>query len=212
MLLVYIALLKMTPHCCDEKYLVIDEHEGTTICTNCSHVVENELYICYNESKVEETLKNPIYDEILARLNITNKILTQENPITKVGSLYAVINKTSAVSMNEFCSATGLPKRKVVLSNRNSFCSGNEIVLLDKYCKQIDISYKDYTLIKEHVVSKRNTGHSPLTIIAYFIYTLCKQKYKLTIQKVCNIVGISPISIQRYKKYEFSRGSTLSKR
>ena len=204
----------MSSHDCDEKYLVIDEHEGITVCTKCSFVVEKEFFLPHKTYFVEEEKKhyNSDYEEILSRLNITNTLLQQEVEIPKMSSLYAVINKTSAVTMNEFCSVTGVPKRKVVLSNRHTFCSGNELVLLDKYCTQLGISYKDYTLIKEQVTSKTNTGHSPLTIIAYCIYTLCKQTYKLSIQKVCQAVGISPISIQRYKKYELSRGSSLPKR
>ena len=204
----------MSVHDCDEKYIVIDEHEGITVCTNCSFIVENELSLPYKTNFVEDKINknNSDYEEVLSRLNITNNILQQEKELVKMSSLYSVINKNSAVTMNEFCTATGIPKRKVVLSNRNTFCAGNELVLLDKYCHQLGIMFKDYTLIKEQVASKTNTGHSPLTIIAYFIYTLCKQKYKFSILKVCQVIGISPISIQRYKKYELSRGGSLSKR
>jgi len=204
----------MLIHTCDEIFFVLDEREGTTVCTNCGYVVDSQLYVntfSYN-NEVPETEKQE-FNEILSRLNLTSDIVQQEKDIDNLSSLYSVINKTSAVTMNEFCLATGLAKKKVVKSNRNSICATNESILLDKYCKLLNICFKDYTVIKEKISSFSNkTGHSPLTIIGYYIYVCCKKKYKLSIQKVCNVIGISPISIQRFKKYEFSCGSSLSTR
>lgn len=204
----------MPDHTCDEIYYVSDEREGTIVCTNCGYVVDSQLYVnsFLNLEETNKIEKND-FTEILSRLNLTNNIVDQEKKIENIPSLYNVINKTSAVSMNEFCSATGLTKKKVVKSNRNNICATNESILLDKYCKLLNISFKDYTVIKEKISTLSNkTGHSPLTIIGYYIYVCCKKQYKLSIQKVCNVIGISPISIQRFKKYEFSCRSSLSTR
>lgn len=196
----------MSQHTCDEIYIVSDEREGIIVCTNCGYVVDSQLYVdSFSYKNDIDEIEKKDFNEILSRLNLTNTIVEKEKSIENLSSLYNVINKTSAVSMNEFCSATGLAKKKVVKSNRNNICTTNEAILLDKYCKLLNISFKDYTVIKEKISTLANkTGHSPLTIIGYYIYVCCKKTYKLSIQKVCSVIGISPISIQRFKKYEFS--------
>lgn len=78
-------------------------------------------------------------------------------------------------------------------------------MLLEKYCKLLDLSFQDYTLIKEQIQNKPLSGHPPLTVIGYYIFVHCKtNKIKQSMKNICSTLGISTISLQRYRKYELS--------
>lgn len=198
----------MFEHTCSDMYQVIDEREGTIVCTNCGKVLDTQLYVDYEKTKEPSQTSNfqtndKAY-EILSRLNLTNNTLLLDEKGIEVKDLYQEINKQSAVTLKEFCAATGLTKNVVVKTNRNCVCSVDIFKLLDKYCSLLEVPFTDYTVIKEKIQNKPYSGHPPLTVIGYYIHTTCKKQRKITIKKICETLGISSISIQRFRKHEFS--------
>lgn len=196
-------------HLCSEVYEVIDEKEGTTICTNCGRVLDSQLFLNYNQkNELNDEFnaqKNSDAKEILSRLNLSHNNILQDNKKVEVKDLYKLINEHSAVSLKDFCTVTGIKKNAAVKTNRNSVCSVDIFILLEKYCSLLEIPFTEHTVIKEKIRNIPYSGHPPLTIIGYFIHTVCKKNRKLTIKKICETLGISSISIQRFKKHEFSR-------
>jgi transcription initiation factor TFIIIB Brf1 subunit/transcription initiation factor TFIIB len=214
-------------HDCEHLYPVIDEHEGTNVCCDCGLVLENKIYMSSTnnsnnsneniEPSVEEILSKSSRNdalEILNRLNLSTEILNQLAPDEqKIDNLYDVINKKAAVTSKEFCAATGMNNKKLVKLNQNKIMHTNIYLLLEKYCKLLDLTFKDYTLIKASLEQKPPSGHPPLTVIGYHIFSYCqKNKKKKSMKEVCSVLSISTVSLQRYRKYEFSCGSEISKR
>jgi transcription initiation factor TFIIIB Brf1 subunit/transcription initiation factor TFIIB len=208
---------------CEHLYPVIDEHEGTSVCCDCGLVIEKEMFLnnwTETDSKVtsvEELLeKNKKNDalEVLSRLNLPTNILDQlTNENQNVDNLYDAINKKTAVTSKEFCAATGMSAKKLVKLNQHKILNTNLSILLEKYCKLLNLSYRDYTLIKALIDKKPTSGHPPLTIIGYYILVYCREnKIKKYMKDICSTLSISTISIQRYRKYELSRGGEISTR
>ena len=196
-------------HLCSEIYEVIDEREGSTICINCGRVLDSQLFLTYEQKKEPNSFfnaqKNSDAKEILFRLNISDNNILQDKNQVEVKDLYQLINEHSAISLKDFCAATGIKKNVAVKTNRNSVCYVDIFILLEKYCSLLEIPFTEHTVIKEKIRNTPYSGHPPLTIIGYFIHTVCKKNKKLTIKRICETLGISSISIQRFKKHEFSR-------
>jgi len=73
--------------------------------------------------------------------------------------------------------------------------------MLERIGKNVGLSFKDITVIKELIDKKPLSGHTPLTIIAGTIYLYCKEKnQKVSIKQIAKATQISVISIQRYIK------------
>lgn len=190
---------------CPHNKTILDYHEGTTVCLDCSFVIENQLFLEPNQNKKENTINNNDLKEVLARLNCSYTMLHDTN-IRKVSDLYSKIKDTKTVSLKEFCAASGLSSKEIVKNNKEIVNFQNIDSMLEKYCKLFSLSFKNYTLIKEQINNKPHSGHPPLTVIGYYIYNFIKKelKKKITIKEICSTLGISVISIQRYKKYELS--------
>lgn len=208
---------------CDHSYPVIDEHEGTTVCCDCGKVLDEHLYV-HPILENNQEIKNTVTDEksnsstkneameILNRLNLSSDILNQlSEEKQNVNNLYNIINKNSVVTTKEFCAASGMNNKKLVKLNQNKVIDTNINLLLEKYCTLLELSYRDYTLIKAELEKRQASGHPPLTIIGFYIFQYCKKhSIKKFMKNICSVLGISVISIQRYQKFikdEFSRGS-----
>jgi transcription initiation factor TFIIIB Brf1 subunit/transcription initiation factor TFIIB len=193
---------------CEHKTTVLDYREGTTICLDCSYVIDDHLYLENDVSSNEfqnQDERNDDYKEILNRLNCSYEIL-QDKLISNVFDLYSKIKETTNVTLKEYCAVTGLDTKTMVKNSKETVNIQNINVMLEKYCKLFDLDYKNYTLIKEKISTKPHSGHPPLTVIGYHIYMFIKTELnkKITIKDICRTLGISSISIQRYRKYELS--------
>lgn len=201
---------------CTHKYPVVDEHEGTTVCSDCGLVLEKDLFL-YPENQNKSEYDNCAHKttnfnrnealELLHRLNLPYEILNNlPNEKQNVDNLYDVINKTSVITTKEFCAASGIDSKTLVKKNQNKVMNTDIFLLLDKYCKLLNLTYHDYTLIKAVLMDRVESGHPPLTVIGYYIFTYCKKnKKRLSMKTICSTLSISPISIQRYRKHELSR-------
>ena len=201
---------------CEHKYPMIDEHEGTTVCCDCGLVIEKELYI--SPLVWDDPIAVPIRDdlnkknvrndavELLNRLNLSEDVLNQlPHDQQTIDNLFGAINKTSVVTTKEFCAASGIRNKKLVKMNQNKVIDTNISLLLEKYCKLLGLTYRDYTLIKDKLSLRPASGHPPLTVIGYYISQYCRtNKIKKSMKQICSVLAISIISIQRYRKYELS--------
>jgi transcription initiation factor TFIIIB Brf1 subunit/transcription initiation factor TFIIB len=197
----------MEKNICQHKNQINDYHEGTIVCLDCSYVIHDQFFLdedCNLRFSHEKKEVKQDVNEILQRLNLTYDGLP--DPInTTVDTLYKDINKNSVVTIKEFSAVTGLTEKNIVKKNKLQVCKINTDLLLEKYCKLFNINYQNYTVIKEQLNLKEHSGHPPLTIIGYFIYRFLKtNSHKISIKTVCKTLGISPVSIQRYRKYELS--------
>ena len=199
-------LQSVTTDVCLHSNKVTDYHEGTIVCLDCSHVIENQIFL--DSCKIQVTQNNPKRDEmkeVLTRLNCSYDVLDDET-LTSIPELYNKINLRNTVSLKDFCAATGLPSKTVTRTNKDTVSVQNFSEMLEKFCKLFHIDFKNYTVIKENISQKPHSGHPPLTVIGYHIYTYVKTvlKKKITIKDICETLGISSISIQRYRRHELS--------
>ena len=190
---------------CKHLNVVIDEHEGTYICTDCAYVISNYFIhdrIINTEFQTQEENKDTL--EILARLNLPDSFKDfisnqNESLVNNASNIYIKTNEiNSVVTLKEMSSITGIKPQKLAKNMTNVI---NKELLLEKYCTILDIDFKSSTVIKENYLSKEITGHNPLTVVASAIYIYSKKENKkLSMKKISDVFGISPISIQRYLK------------
>ncbi|MGL6007345.1 hypothetical protein [Aeromonas sobria] len=192
---------------CLHQNEVVDEHEGIIVCLDCSHVIDNYLF---HDAKIAESpINNQVGKdalEILQRLNLPEEILYHSKDLKTIANLYNLINLQSVVTVKEFCAASGISEKNVVKANKEKVCQTSMDTLVEKYCGILNLNYRDCTLIKENILNRPYSGHPPLTVLAYELYMYIREvkKSKTTIKNICKELGISSISIQRYKKYVLS--------
>lgn len=193
---------------CEHLNHVIDEHEGSIVCIDCGLVMSNQIF-CDDKVKYEPENSDDKYKykEILSRLNMSDEFVPQLNEKKNeklsiiASNLYININKSSSISLKEISSVTGICEKQLNQKTKGLITVLNKEKLLDKYCAQLNISYKNYSVIKETLNKLKLSGHNPLTVIASCIYLYCKKnKIKISMRNISQTVGISCISIQRYLK------------
>lgn len=190
---------------CKHLNVVIDEHEGIYICTDCAHVISS--YFIHDRTvntEFQTPEKNNETLEILARLNLPDSFkdfISKQNEslVNNASNIYIKTNeKNSVVTLKEMSSITGIKPQKLAKNMTNVI---NKELLLEKYCTLLDLDFKSSTVIKENYLSKEISGHNPLTVVASAIYIYSKKENKkLSMKKISDVFGISPISIQRYLK------------
>lgn len=194
---------------CFHSKQTLDLHEGTNVCLECGLVLENQIFLdgnVENKNNCYVNTEKTIAKETLHRLNLPEQLSELHADQKNLANLYSIINNSCVVTVKEFCAVTGMEKKKFNKANRTKICQTNIALLLEKYCKLLDLTFKDYTVIKETIESKPFSGHPPLTIVGYYIYSYCKSQknLKISMKKICQILSISPISLQRFRKHELS--------
>jgi transcription initiation factor TFIIIB Brf1 subunit/transcription initiation factor TFIIB len=206
---------------CSHFNSVIDEREGTIICTECGLVLEEKLFKFYGhnlslEEKGKDYCLKEDIKEILAKLglpDVFSKMIFQnfENESCekkkKKNYLHYVVYKTLnennvPVSIKEISSISGVTDSNIYdMQENNKSVILQPSDLLEKYCSYLGFDYKTYSLIKKELPIQNISGHNPLTIIAATIYNYCKKNnIKISMKKIATTVKISCVSIQRYLK------------
>lgn len=194
---------------CQHINQIIDEHEGTYICTDCAQVVSN--FFCEEKFQRLDNILPPQQNEateILSRLNLPDGFIDfieekndkdKTNITTNATKIYLTTNiNNSVVTLKEISAITGINSKKIAKKETNII---DKYLLLEKYCALLDLNYKTYTVIKEKLKTYQLSGHNPLTVVASAIYIHSKEnKLKLSMKKISDCFGISSISIQRYLK------------
>lgn len=190
---------------CGHLNEIIDEHEGSIVCLDCGLVISNQIFISETQKSIPE--KNDHYKEFLSRLNMSDEFVSgikeqKKETISNIASnLYLNINKTSSISLKEISSVTGVCEKQLNQKTKGCVTVIDKEKMLDKYCRLLEINYKNYTVIKEMLNKIKISGHNPLTIVASCIYIFCKKhNFKISMKHISKTVGISCISIQRFLK------------
>lgn len=195
---------------CEHKNQIIDDHEGTYVCLDCAKVLDTVFVSNFEDKeKVSEEymLKdlntNDVSNEISHRLNIPNfNVNNEKKNIKSISNVYLNANRNNfTVTLREMSAVSGFSCKQIGKEIKNTVTVLDLPTLLEKYCKLLEIDYKTYAVIKDNIYKHEQTGHNPLTVVASHIYIYMKSvKKKLSMKKICDIVGISSISIQRYLK------------
>ena len=206
---------------CQVENLIIDISSSYLVCTRCGVVKENLYtnetrpdfsvteFFQPNQVKVLENIK-----DILDRIHISAiyaqhickyyfKFYKSFNLKAIVFSCYKILNEHGYnISLKDLLNINGLGGQSTFStqkSNENVLVNTSE--MLNKYCAMLNLSFKDTSLIKEMIIDRPLSGHTPLTTIAGNIYLYCKsQNRKISIKKIAEITQVSNISIQRYIK------------
>lgn len=215
---------------CGHETSIIDEHEGHYVCTQCGLVMSPYFiggHKSYNEILSENDSWHREARDILDRINISvnisicdqviryfNAHFERKNRESLIFSIYKVLNDQIGVclSLHELCNICGVDKSKVYNKQKiNQNVSIDKTILVEKYCKMLGLTFKTTSLIKEELDKQRPSGHTPSTIIAGTIYSVCKKlKEKVTVKKVSQITSVSQISIQRFYKYDSTSRRKIS--
>lgn len=212
---------------CAHTYTVEDHHEGSIVCTDCNRVLD-QLYACDKREPYEQTVFNKntseivdIFDTLFApralicsfeeKLRKNLQLLNVRKTNHLVGAcLYEVfiennISKTLSEISSVLQTSTSLIW-KTLAEIQKSQPSINVVCpmqLTSRVCHALDLTYKDCKDINEKLlpVCARFPFHNPSTLVGTIVYLHCKEaKLKYTMKRVCNTVGISVISIQRFIK------------
>jgi len=103
-------------------------------------------------------------------------------------------------SIKKIGSVTGFSVDEISkMQDKNSVITFDIHNELEKYCKMLNLSFNDYSLIKSKLPNKQSSGHNPLTLISAAIYLFCfEEKKNISLSLICSVTGISKISVNRY--------------
>ncbi len=206
---------------CDHKYEVIDQRQGDIVCYDCGLVIDKYYIVeCDKEEENNDIStfgKNFVF-EMLSRLNVPKsysshvfKKISESKANKNSESFLSSIIYNTLIELNipftikDIVGVTGISAKKIYKEEKKKKTNKNVVVIdcsdiLERACSKLNLSYKDYTLIKEEI-SKSNTGFNPSTVISAHIYLYCKGKnVKILMKEISSITGISCMSIKRYIK------------
>jgi len=209
---------------CPSKSEILDSQNGHYVCTACGLVLDS-FYLDTNQYNIFENQQIPdkwieetkdILDRINIPVSFTDHILKHfelnyriKNSKYLLDSIYTVLNNLGIpISLNELANVNGCLKNKINCKNVTEINNVqiDKFVLIEKYCAILQLDFKTTTLIKEKLSKVKKAGHSPTTVVGALIYSTCKElKLKKTIKDIALATSVSPISIQRYLKYEHSQ-------
>jgi transcription initiation factor TFIIIB Brf1 subunit/transcription initiation factor TFIIB len=204
---------------CEHFNSVIDEREGSVICTECGLVLEEKLFKFYGHNfsfkekdlslkeDVKEILSKLELPDVFSKMIIENFENSNSEKKRKKNYLYYVVYKTLnennvPISIKDISSISGVSDSTIYdMQEKNKTVIIQPSDLLEKYCGYLGFNYKTYSLIKKELPIENISGHNPLTIVAATIYKYCKKNnIKISMKKIATIVKISCVSIQRYIK------------
>lgn len=195
---------------CSHTNHIIDEREGTIVCTDCGLVLTDKIFhetLAVNDITTELIVR---IKDILERLFLpdcfTSDIIRKYRNLPNKKYLleyviYLTLHENGfPISIKDIAFVCGIPDSKIYdLQEQNTSICLQPKDLLEKYCINLQLDYKTYSLIKKELPLEIKTGHNPLTVIAATIYTYSKNnKLKLSMKQIASAVNISTVSIQRY--------------
>jgi transcription initiation factor TFIIIB Brf1 subunit/transcription initiation factor TFIIB len=128
--------------------------------------------------------------------------------------LYQTLAKLGvAISAKDLCAVSGFSSKKILNTSQvrenklpGSCNDTSEIVclkiddILERLCGKLGISYRDCTVIKKSV-AVRYSGFNPNTVASAYIYLYCRKNLKkIKLKAICEVSGISCMSVHRFIK------------
>lgn len=206
--------------CCDNPTPIIDQHEGSEVCSSCGLVLN--FVICHENINYKDELfnNNSIFIEYLHRLNAPSTLYVEcENFLSNLTiknerealTLYVILlHQKIPRTLKEICSVTG-SNTNILWKSLAEYqkTSGDvsiihPIDLTERACSILGLSFQNSNQIKKKVLSTYNNfpNHHPSSIVGMNIYTHCKEnKVKLSMKEIAEHLSISVISIRRLLKH-----------
>jgi transcription initiation factor TFIIIB Brf1 subunit/transcription initiation factor TFIIB len=195
---------------------VLDHHAGNYVCCDCGLIKDTEFIYSYkstytkekNESSTTSLIHNILdkfdFSDYYSSGISANMNHSSSKNLKKVTSeIYKEVNKNiSSLPLKSLMNISGLSP-KHIKSEKIHIMQVEE--LIEKYVKIFGFNRTAYTVIKEKIKQSKHNGFQPLSIIGGLIYLHSIDiKKKLSMKIIASHLGISPISIQRFIKHEFS--------
>lgn len=210
---------------CSAESEILDVRDGHYVCTACGLVLDSHYQDVSQFPVFEQDVEipnkwNEETKDILTRLNIPTcyaahilnhfeKKYDKKNQKNLLDSIYTILNSLNiSITLNELSNVTACHKSKINGNNVTEITNVavDKTGLVDKYCALLELDFKTETVIKERLKKIKKAGHSPTTIVAGVIYSVCKDlNLKKSIKQIAAFTSVSPISIQRFVKYEHSQ-------
>lgn len=210
---------------CPAESVILDIRDGHYVCTACGLVLDSHYQDVHQTPFLEEHCEIPNKwkeetKDILTRLNIPtcygDHILQhfeskydKKNQKNLLDSIYTILNTLNiSVTLNELSNVTAYHKTKINSKNVTEITNVavDKTALVDKYCAVLELDFQTAAVIKERLKRIKKAGHSPTTIVAGVTYSVCKDlNLKKSIKQIASVTSVSPISIQRFIKYEHSQ-------
>ena len=151
-----------------------------------SDIVDVVFYFNLSSDLIEYLVEKVSKDE-RTDLTIKEKIAIQ--------FYLKMIEDGNCIRLHEICQVCDVKIKKInkYLENKCEFFHED---ILNKACKNLNLSNDEMHRVKERLQSKTITGHNPCTEIGGYLYDTFKNK--LNINDVSNVVNINPCSIRRY--------------
>lgn len=209
---------------CSHTNEVIDDIRGDIICTDCGLVLCDKLLKSYspkqyqNDMSKSEKIEESEVNEMLEKLNLPNcftqvilknynqKKVEKKRKERKKLLSYAIYDTLSTegspITIKEISGVSGFKDSEIYRMQNDVVIMLEPSLLLEKYCKILNLDYKTYSVIKTGLPASSLTGHNPLTIIASTIYEYLKKYTKnyISMKEIAKTVNTSCISITRYLK------------
>jgi transcription initiation factor TFIIIB Brf1 subunit/transcription initiation factor TFIIB len=201
-------------HSCSIIYEIIDSRSGDYICTNCGLVLDK----VYEFNTPEKNYNKPdafkdYVLEILEKLNLPKYIysyvqLNMKNQTNKekliINELYRVLSKLEIpFSRKDLEAVSGVKSKQIYASapkNEDNMVVIDVKLVLERYCKKLELTYEDYSLIKNSIPEK-NYGFNPTTIASAYIYMYCrKNKKSIKLKDITEVTGVTCMSVHRFMR------------
>lgn len=204
---------------CNHTNEILDYHTSEYICCDCG-LVKDKYYNydlnTFNENFSKISKEEKIFvDDLLEKLNITEGNISKyiyekickekkQNPLKKIfmpSIIYESLDELNInIPINDLSFLSNVSSKKI-FKNQKKPIINTAFNNLESYCKNLNLTYKDYSLIKEKLPAIILTGHNPLTILGGVIYMYSKEnKLKIDLKDISKTLNVSIISIKRYLK------------
>jgi transcription initiation factor TFIIIB Brf1 subunit/transcription initiation factor TFIIB len=213
---------------CSHLYEIIDQREGNIICEECGLVIDRYYTFKFQRENFDQienisSFEKDFVYETLERLNLPksfssyifknislNNYKRKKSESLLSGIIYkTLIELKIPFTLNDISGVTGINTKKIFKDEKKKEELKNIVIIdsseiLERVCSKLNLTFSDYTLIKENI-KKSNNGFNPSTVISAHIYIYCKdKKIKILMKDICDITGISCMSIKRYIKKNVS--------
>lgn len=206
-------------HECKHLNCVEDEN---IVCTDCGLVLSeyymvSNYFMGYSGEFQEESSKyydNSLYFKVLDlahKLHLENTSFKEEilhsvqcHPVSSAENesvvYYAyeyLMKAKNYIKLSVLCNMCGVAERKMRRFVFTS-CGFESDGLITKTCRLLELTYSEEEMLKQKMKQKKNSGHAPATELGGYLFTTFNEK--LPLKKICEVLGVNPVSVRRYAK------------
>ena len=216
---------------CPHINQVIDEAEGSEVCTDCGLVLSNNLFVddrCGIQKKIPIHINyidkyHDIMQETCAKMHISsayadkaymlfkkqrtekNKMLNDHDALAAYCIYVVLKNEDAHRSIRQISAYTDVSMKRLWLIEKVYGRLSEPIntrQIIGAYYHYFDLCYKDLKVLQTAVDLFSERDYTPNTLAASLIYVYCSLlKVKCPLNKAADVFNISTMSIHRCVKY-----------